>query len=239
MGPARRRAALAAGLARAFAELPETEAVLSLSADAEILAGPVPADCELPVATYAGPAGLAARTLAATAAGTCACRGGSRACAGRGAVRNAGGAGPLMAAALARLGLPWAWSCMTPTPHRATAAGCDAPDPGPMIRRAHALIALSGHVARAARRRPGRRRQAAAAGVAAAFRVRPRRRRRRARTAGTLRLLCFGRLLPYKGLDLLAEALARLGPCADLVVRVVGQGTDSADSGRAACPSAA
>ncbi|MCQ8241431.1 glycosyltransferase [Rhizosaccharibacter radicis] len=44
---------------------------------------------------------------------------------------------------------------------------------------------------------------------------------------GPLRLLFFGRLLPYKGLDLLAETLARdpaLGR--RLAVRVVGQGPD-------------
>jgi glycosyltransferase involved in cell wall biosynthesis len=47
-------------------------------------------------------------------------------------------------------------------------------------------------------------------------------------TDDTLRLLSFGRLLPYKGLDLLAEALARLGPRPGLVVRVVGSGPESA-----------
>jgi glycosyltransferase involved in cell wall biosynthesis len=41
---------------------------------------------------------------------------------------------------------------------------------------------------------------------------------------GPLRLLHFGRLLPYKGLDLLAGALASLGPRPDLTVRVVGSG---------------
>jgi glycosyltransferase involved in cell wall biosynthesis len=44
---------------------------------------------------------------------------------------------------------------------------------------------------------------------------------------GKLRLLCFGRLLPYKGLDLLAEALALVLPRADLEVRVVGSGPES------------
>ncbi|MBV8588507.1 MAG: glycosyltransferase, partial [Acetobacteraceae bacterium] len=45
--------------------------------------------------------------------------------------------------------------------------------------------------------------------------------------AGPFRLLSFGRLLPYKGLDLLAEALVQLGPRADLQVRVVGSGPES------------
>ena len=44
---------------------------------------------------------------------------------------------------------------------------------------------------------------------------------------GPLRLLSFGRLLPYKGLGLLAAALARLGARADLAVRVVGSGPES------------
>jgi glycosyltransferase involved in cell wall biosynthesis len=44
---------------------------------------------------------------------------------------------------------------------------------------------------------------------------------------GKLRLLSFGRLLPYKGLDLLAEALRVLGPRPDMEVRVVGNGPES------------
>ncbi len=44
---------------------------------------------------------------------------------------------------------------------------------------------------------------------------------------GPLRLLSFGRLLAYKGLDLLAGGLALVGPRPDLVVRVVGQGPDT------------
>jgi glycosyltransferase involved in cell wall biosynthesis len=41
------------------------------------------------------------------------------------------------------------------------------------------------------------------------------------------RLLCFGRLLPYKGLDLLAEALSALPPDLPVCVRVVGFGPES------------
>jgi glycosyltransferase involved in cell wall biosynthesis len=43
-----------------------------------------------------------------------------------------------------------------------------------------------------------------------------------------VRLLSFGRLLPYKGLDLLADALRRLRPQTALEVRVVGSGPASA-----------
>ncbi len=49
----------------------------------------------------------------------------------------------------------------------------------------------------------------------------------RPRTSGPLRLLNFGRLLPYKGLDLLAEAWARLGPAPAFELRVCGEGPDS------------
>ncbi len=44
---------------------------------------------------------------------------------------------------------------------------------------------------------------------------------------GPLRLLFFGRLLPYKGLDLFADALGRLGPRADIEVRIAGLGAES------------
>jgi glycosyltransferase involved in cell wall biosynthesis len=45
--------------------------------------------------------------------------------------------------------------------------------------------------------------------------------------AGPLRILSFGRLLPYKGLDLLVDGLRRLGPRVDLELRVVGAGPES------------
>ncbi len=44
---------------------------------------------------------------------------------------------------------------------------------------------------------------------------------------GPMRLLFFGRLLPYKGIDLLVQALTLLGPRSDYVLRVVGSGPDS------------
>jgi glycosyltransferase involved in cell wall biosynthesis len=44
---------------------------------------------------------------------------------------------------------------------------------------------------------------------------------------GKLRLLFFGRLLPYKGLDLLADAVDLLGVRDDMVLRVAGSGPET------------
>lgn len=44
---------------------------------------------------------------------------------------------------------------------------------------------------------------------------------------GLPRILCFGRLLPYKGLDLLADALDLLGPDLPFAVRICGEGPKS------------
>src|SRR5271169_2670533 len=55
----------AALLAEGLAEIPGVEAVLSLARDAEILRDHDPPRCDLPVATYRGLAGFAARVIAA------------------------------------------------------------------------------------------------------------------------------------------------------------------------------
>lgn len=47
------------------------------------------------------------------------------------------------------------------------------------------------------------------------------------RAPGPRRLLCFGRLLAYKGLDILADALPLLGSRHDFELRVVGTGPES------------
>src|SRR5437660_519861 len=55
----------AASLADGLRLVPGTEALLSLSTGAEILQGPAPTCCALPVATYAGRAGFAWRLVQA------------------------------------------------------------------------------------------------------------------------------------------------------------------------------
>ncbi len=49
---------------------------------------------------------------------------------------------------------------------------------------------------------------------------------------GPPRLLCFGRLLPYKGLDLLADAVALMPDALAFELRVCGDGPDSPDLAR-------
>lgn len=52
------------------------------------------------------------------------------------------------------------------------------------------------------------------------------------RHPGKPRVLCFGRLLPYKGLDLLADALEALGPELPFDVKICGEGPVSAELSR-------
>ncbi len=134
----------------------------------------------------------------------------------------------LMTAALARLGVPWALIVHDAAPHAGDSAAFVRLIQARTIRRADALVALSGHVAGRLAADPACAGKPLLRALLPPFVFGPAPPPPRAH-GGALRLLCFGRLLPYKGLDLLAAALARLGPRTDLVVRVVGQGPESAD----------
>ena len=198
--------------------------VLSLSRQAEIMEAGI-TTCGLPVDTYRSAAGWAARlatgsllvrrlapqlrTLKLDAA-LCAMP------------------GPLdlvMAAALRRVGVPFAVVVHDADPHPGDTLRLQAVFQRRLLRRAGALVALSAHV--------GQRLQAQgvlqgrpllSAGLSSfAFGPPP---APPGSHGGQLRLLSFGRLLPYKGLDLLLAALERLGP-AGFEVRIVGSGPES------------
>jgi glycosyltransferase involved in cell wall biosynthesis len=131
-----------------------------------------------------------------------------------------------MATALGRAGIPFYVVVHDADPH----PGDDVPFQmmlqNALLRRASGLIALSGHVATRLRQRDlvGERALVMTSHPPFVFGARPPPPRAH---GGKLRLLSFGRLLPYKGLDLLAEALQALGPRDDLDIRVVGQGPHS------------
>ena len=209
-------------LACALRQAPGVQVVLSLSRAAEIMAGGLP-ECDLPVETYRGLAGWARRLATIPLAA------GPLARQLRGLeLDGALCAMPapldlLMAAALRRAGVPYAVAVHDATLHPGDILPMQAVLQRRLLRRARALVALSGHVA---------------GQLAPVADGRPVLRSRLSPLAygpaqpppmahgGALRLLSFGRLLPYKGLDLLAAALGRI-QSGRMTVRVVGAGPES------------
>jgi len=216
----------AAELTRNFSAVPETEALLSLAAGAEILGSAAPPACDLPFRTYDGVAGFAVRALSAPAlvprlAGWLRDN--------RVDVALCAMPAPLdllMAAALRRAGVPFAVVVHDADLHPGDAFPLQMPLQRRLMRQARGFFALSTHVAdRLQQQRIGAGRLLATASLPPfAFGDRP---PPPGLHGGRRRLLLFGRLLPYKGLDLLADSLALLGSRPDLEVRVVGSGPES------------
>jgi glycosyltransferase involved in cell wall biosynthesis len=227
----------AALLAEGLAAVPGVAVTLSLASGAEILTCAPAPRCDLPVATYAGIAGYLRRAATAPFAVAGLAR---RIAALRPDIAVCAMTGPLdllMAAALARLGIPFVVLVHDADVHPGDGMPLQMPLQRALCRRAAALAALSAHVGE-------RLLQQRLAGV----RLRPLLRlahppmpyapmpsvpavspdRPTDAEKGGFRLLAFGRLLPYKGLDLLAACLRRLGPLPGVEVRVVGSGPESA-----------
>jgi len=216
----------AAELARNFAGVSETETLLSLAAGAEILRSAVPPACDLPFHTYDGVAGFAARALSAPllvprlAAWLRDNRVDVALCAMPAALDL------LMAAALRRAGVPFAVVVHDADLHPGDSFPLQMRLQRRLLRHADGLFALSTHVADRLRQQgvAAGRLLATASLPPFAFGERP---PPPGAHGGPLRLLSFGRLLPYKGLDLLADSLALLGAHPGLEVRVVGSGPES------------
>lgn len=221
----------AADLAANLRRVPGITAMLSLSAQAELLGGAVPPECVLPFSTYTGlfslllrlpglpvRVALLARRLRALAPDVAICA-------------MPAALDLVMAAALSRAGVPYFVVVHDADPHPGDGIPLQMPLQRMLIRGASGLMALSGHVAdrlRALRQVGARplvmtRLPPFVFGTPAAP---PR------AHGGKLRLLSFGRLLPYKGLDLLADAMQLLGPRNDIELRVVGNGPESPELDR-------
>ncbi len=219
----------AAALAQAIGSLPGTEVLLSLSRSAELLQSKTPPRCDLPVTTYGGLAGFVLRAAGAPFAVAGLAR---RIHALRPDLAVCAQPGPLdllMATALRRLRIPFVALVHDADAHPGDGLPFQMVLQRTLCRRAAAVGALTTHVG-------DRLRAQGVAGTPSrpllllshppvAFDVPP---RPVIPPDGSLRLLSFGRLLPYKGLDLLAAALALLGPRPGLAVRVVGSGPESA-----------
>ena len=213
----------AAALAAGLAQVPQTEPLLSLSRGAEILTGPDVPPCDLPVTTYGSLTGAARRVLTAPVLAAGLWRSLRRR---RPDVAICAMAGPLdlvMAGVLALLRVPFALIVHEVTAHAGDRWQVQYRLQRLLAARADILVALSRHVAAQLAADPGTAGTPVIVAEHPPFSLGDPTRAPRAE-GGPLRLLLFGRLLPYKGLDLLADALTRLGARDGLRVRVVGQG---------------
>jgi glycosyltransferase involved in cell wall biosynthesis len=214
-------------LAEGLAALPGISVSLSLAEGAEILRGPSPPRCDLRVKTYGSVAGFLGRA-------------GSAVFSLRGLMRRISALRPelaicalpgpldlLMAAALRQLRIPFVVMVHDADAHPGDGFPFQMVLQRMLCRRALTVAALTAHVgdrllAQKLVGTPGR--------PLVRLRHPPMQYEfspRSERKAGTFRLLSFGRLLPYKGLDLLAQSLELLGARPGLVVRVVGAGPES------------
>lgn len=214
----------AACLAEAWAALPGAQCLLSLAAGAEILRGPNPPDCAWPEPTYTNSAGyLLQRALSPALTGRTAARLKNLApdiaiCAMPALLDGR------MLAGLQRTRIPYAVIVHDAAAHPGDGLSFTMLDQTRLLRGASALITLSAHVAA----------DLAARNFAApiiqlwhpAFAFGPQAAPPLTH-GGKPRLLFFGRLLAYKGLDLLAAALARLGPDLPFQVKICGDGPAS------------
>ncbi len=218
---------IAVELAQAMDQLAGVSGQLSLSDRAEILHEPSPPICVMPVATYGGMAGYVWKLLQAPVliarlyARLRALRCDLAVCAMPGPLDM------LLIAALRLRRIPLVVIVHDADPHPGDILPFMVRIQRVIVRQADALVTLSAHVADRLRQQGLVR-----GGVPLAVLPHPPRDfgpRPPPPFAhgGPLRLLFFGRLLPYKGLDLLAEALGALGRRGDVETRIVGSGPES------------
>jgi glycosyltransferase involved in cell wall biosynthesis len=221
----------AARLSEALAANPDTETVLSLAAGAELLADGGALRCDWPEPTYRGGLGYALQRLAAPLfrqrmlKRLQAIRPDFAICAMPALLDRR------MVQALKQAGISYAVVVHDASPHPGDAWRFWLLDQAGLLRGAKILFALSAHVAAALR---GQGFGAAPQSVEQLwhppffFTAMP----PPFRHGGRPRLLVFGRLLPYKGLDLLADALALLGPVIPFDIKICGDGPVSAELAR-------
>lgn len=216
----------AAELAAAIDGVAGSTALLSLSTGAELLRGTAPPRCDLPFTTYRGRLSFLARLprlpielpglerrLRALAPDVAICA-------------MPAALDLMMATALRRAGIPFYVIVHDADSHPGDYVPFQMALQNALLRRTTGLLALSDHVAARIRARglaSGRPLLMTSLPPFAFGQAPP----PPGAHGGKLRLLSFGRLLPYKGLGLLEAAMRDLGPNAAVELRVVGEGPAS------------
>ncbi len=213
----------AAELVHGLQSLPGVTPLLSLAEGAEILHGKQPPPCILIVATYRGVWSCALRLVCAPVVVVQRLRDLRRLAPDVAICVHAGPLDPLMALALRLCGVKFFVIIHDATTHPGDRRGVL------MVQRvvqylASGCIVLSAPVAEVVRAQRPARPVVLAWHPPLPFGPMPAPPRAH---GGRLRLLFFGRLLPYKGLDLLASAAELLGQRAEIVLRVIGEGAES------------
>jgi len=217
---------VATELAASLGRLPGQQVFLSLSTRAEILGSRDGLPCALPVATYGGMIGYVCRLLLAPLTVGSLMRRIRRLAPDVAICAMPGPLDLVMAWALRRLRVKVVVTVHDADLHPGDGFPMQMVLQRRLIRRADALIALTGHVAARLRQQQAARGKTLLTASLPPFVFGPRSALPLSH-GGAMRLLCFGRLLPYKGLDLLEAALSGIGEVPPYEVRIVGQGPDS------------
>ena len=213
--------------AAGFSAVPGVTGLLSLSTAAELMRESGAPWCDLPVETYHGPISYLARAAAAPAFVPGLARSVRLLAPDIALCAMPGPLDLAMHAALRRAGVPYGIVVHDADAHPGDGYPLQMALQRRLVRRAGAVVVLSDHVRQrlAAQGltmdKPVIRSVLPQPAIAGLPPVRAH--------GGPFRLLSFGRLLAYKGLDLLAGALAQVLPEQPMAVRVVGQGPESSD----------
>ncbi len=221
---------VAVNLAEGLRQVGGVRVVLSLSTGAEILRAAAPPHCDLPVGTYESAGGFLFRLARWPALTEPLARRLRRLEVDAAICAMPAPLDLVMMGALRRARIPAVVVIHDADTHPGDGRPFQMALQRRQARRADALVALTGHVADRLRQQGLLQTEG---GVKPLFRAslpplvfgaRP---PSPGRHGGVPRLLSFGRLLPYKGLDLLADAISLLGPVVPFTLRVVGCGPES------------
>ncbi len=200
--------------------------LLSLSTQSEQMNGRDLPDCALPIDTYSGLAGYLWRVLTVPTRLPGLCAALRRLAPDIAICAMPAPLDLLMASALRVLGIPYYVMVHDADAHPGDGFPMQMTLQRLLVRGAHGLVTLSGHITQRLHDRGEVRGRTLIRLYHPPFAFGPDPQPPGAHS-GPLRLLFFGRLLPYKGLGLFVDTLRQLDNAVPMTVRVIGQGPET------------